>query len=112
MTELIIFEPPQSSTIMTKIKDIIQYLESFAPPAYQEDYDNSGLIVGNKNNTLAGALITLDCTEQVVEEAVKIVVVNLFKFLENNKDKNDLCFRCQLFCESFGKKYSLKKETI
>ncbi|MCK5368049.1 MAG: hypothetical protein KAQ62_05835, partial [Cyclobacteriaceae bacterium] len=36
--EVIIFEVAQSSTIMTKIKDIIQYLESIAPPAYQEEY--------------------------------------------------------------------------
>jgi len=56
---------------MLKIKDIIQYLESFAPPAYQADYDNSGLIIGDKNNNLEGVLIALDCTEQVVEEAIK-----------------------------------------
>jgi len=69
--ELIIFEPPQSSTIMTKIKDIIQYLETFAPPSYQEDYDNSGLIIGNQLNDLTAAIIALDCTEEVVDEAIK-----------------------------------------
>jgi dinuclear metal center YbgI/SA1388 family protein len=69
--ELIIFEPPQSSTIMTKIKDIIQYLETFAPPAYQEDYDNSGLITGNQQSQLKGAIIALDCIEAVVDEAIQ-----------------------------------------
>jgi len=56
---------------MTKIKDIIQHLESFAPPAYQEDYDNSGLITGNKHERVTGVVISLDCTEPVVEEAIQ-----------------------------------------
>lgn len=55
---------------MTKIKDIIQYLETFAPPSYQEDYDNSGLIVGNRQNELTGAIISLDCIKAVVDEAI------------------------------------------
>lgn len=54
------------------IKDIINYLDSYAPPAYQESYDNSGLIVGNKNDELKGAIITLDSTEDVVDEAVNL----------------------------------------
>lgn len=69
--ELIIFEPPQSSTIMTKIKDIIQYLEIFAPLAYQEEYDNSGLITGNSQDELTGVIISLDCIEEVVDEAIQ-----------------------------------------
>jgi len=69
--ELTIFEPPQSSTIMTKIKDIIQYLETFAPLAYQEEYDNSGLITGNQHSELNGAIITIDCIEEVIDEAVE-----------------------------------------
>ena len=53
-----------------QIKDITTYLESIAPLAYQESYDNSGLIVGDKNATVKKVLITLDCTEAVVEEAI------------------------------------------
>ena len=68
---MIIFESLQSSTIMTKIKDIIQYLEAFAPPAYQESYDNSGLIVGDSQMELNGILVALDCTEKVVDEAIE-----------------------------------------
>jgi len=68
---LIIFEPSQSSTIMTKIKDIIEYLETFAPPAYQEDYDNSGLITGDHNTEIKGIIITLDCIEAVIDEAIR-----------------------------------------
>lgn len=54
-----------------KIKDITNYLEKIAPLSYQESYDNSGLITGNKENELTGVLITLDTIEEVVEEAVE-----------------------------------------
>jgi dinuclear metal center YbgI/SA1388 family protein len=54
---------------MTKIKDVIACLERFAPPAYQEDYDNSGLLTGDASAELTGVLVTLDLTEEVVEEA-------------------------------------------
>lgn len=53
-----------------KIKEILQYLESIAPPIYQESYDNAGLIVGDKNAELKGALICLDSTEAIIEEAI------------------------------------------
>ena len=53
-----------------KIKEITNFLEEIAPLHYQETYDNSGLIIGNKENRVTGALITLDCTEDVVDEAI------------------------------------------
>lgn len=52
-----------------KIKDVASFLESWAPRSYQESYDNSGLLVGNPEATVTGALISLDCTEEVVLEA-------------------------------------------
>ena len=45
-----------------KIKEITNFLEEIAPLHYQEAYDNSGLIIGNKEDVVHGALITLDCT--------------------------------------------------
>lgn len=54
-----------------KIKEITNYLESIAPLAYQESYDNSGLIVGNKNDEVKGVLVCLDSTEEIVEEAIE-----------------------------------------
>ena len=54
-----------------KIKDITGFLETLAPLNYQESYDNSGLIVGDKNAEVRKALITLDTTEEVVEEAIR-----------------------------------------
>ena len=52
------------------ISDIIQALEEFAPRAYQESYDNAGLCVGNARAEARGALLCLDVTEAVVQEAV------------------------------------------
>ncbi len=54
-----------------KISEIIQHLEDFALPEYQEDYDNSGLITGNVNTDCSGVLLSLDCTEELVTEAVE-----------------------------------------
>jgi dinuclear metal center YbgI/SA1388 family protein len=56
---------------MVKIKDITQYLEQFAPLDYQESYDNCGLITGNPEWEVTGILISLDCTEAIVSEAIK-----------------------------------------
>lgn len=54
-----------------KIQDIIQVLDNFAPPALQESYDNSGLMVGEPGKECSGVLISLDLTEDVVEEAFR-----------------------------------------
>lgn len=56
---------------MPKISDILHTLESWAPKSYQESYDNSGLLTGNPNDELKGILVTLDCTEEIIEEALK-----------------------------------------
>ncbi|MDB4999229.1 MAG: Nif3-like dinuclear metal center hexameric protein, partial [Mucilaginibacter sp.] len=53
-----------------KLAQLTAFLESLAPLAYQEDYDNSGLIVGQPNQEVNQALISLDCTEAVVDEAI------------------------------------------
>ncbi len=53
------------------IKNITNYLESLAPISSQEAYDNSGLIVGNSDAEVTKALISLDCIESTVNEAVK-----------------------------------------
>lgn len=54
-----------------KIKDVASYLESWAPRAYQESYDNSGLLVGDPESPVKGILVSLDCTEAIVQEAVE-----------------------------------------
>ena len=52
------------------IQDVINALEELAPLAYAEDFDNVGLLVGNKNNHLTGVLVTLDTLESIVDEAI------------------------------------------
>jgi len=55
-----------------KIKELTNYLETIAPPAYQESYDNAGLIVGDSAVELEGALICLDAIEAVIDEAIEL----------------------------------------
>jgi dinuclear metal center YbgI/SA1388 family protein len=52
-----------------QIGEIISFLESLAPPFLQEQYDNSGLLTGNKSRECSGVLVTLDATEDVIAEA-------------------------------------------
>ncbi len=54
-----------------KIKDIVMALEQWAPRSLQEDYDNSGLQVGDPETDVHAALVCLDCTEAVVLEAAR-----------------------------------------
>lgn len=57
---------------MLKIGDITKHLEQTAPLPLQEDYDNAGLLTGNKNQKIKGVLISLDATEAVIDEAIKL----------------------------------------
>ncbi|WBL26296.1 Nif3-like dinuclear metal center hexameric protein [Zunongwangia sp. HGR-M22] len=52
------------------IQDIIKEIEEFAPLNYAEDFDNVGLLVGDKNAEATGALVTLDTLEATVDEAI------------------------------------------
>lgn len=56
----------------SKIKDVSAFLESLAPQHLQESYDNSGLLTGNPDTTVSGVLVTLDCTEAVIAEAIDL----------------------------------------
>ncbi|WP_316785964.1 Nif3-like dinuclear metal center hexameric protein [Pedobacter frigiditerrae] len=53
-----------------KLAEITNFLEKIAPLNYQEDYDNAGLIVGNANDEVHAALVALDCTELIIDEAI------------------------------------------
>jgi dinuclear metal center YbgI/SA1388 family protein len=57
---------------MPRIQQIIDFLEQIAPPALQEDYDNSGLLVGEPHAEVDKVLVSLDVTEAVVAEAVAL----------------------------------------
>ena len=52
-----------------KIKAITDVIERFAPLGLQESYDNSGLIVGRPEDEVRRALIAVDVTDEVMDEA-------------------------------------------
>ena len=53
------------------IRRIVDALETLAPLAYQEDYDNAGLQVGLIDDEVTGVLLCLDITEDIIDEAVR-----------------------------------------
>ena len=53
-----------------KIIEVVNALEQFAPLPLQEDYDNAGLQVGLTEAEVSGALLCLDVTETIVDEAI------------------------------------------
>ncbi|ARV10280.1 Nif3-like dinuclear metal center hexameric protein [Winogradskyella sp. PC-19] len=53
------------------VQDVINHLHDLAPLAYAEDFDNVGLLVGDKKQSVTGILVTLDTLETVVDEAIE-----------------------------------------
>lgn len=56
----------------TKVEDVTKFLESRAPTAWQEEYDNCGLITGDPTWEVKGILVALDCLESTVAEAIRL----------------------------------------
>jgi dinuclear metal center YbgI/SA1388 family protein len=54
-----------------KLQELLKEIELVAPPQLQESYDNAGLIVGNSSMEITGAVICLDSTEEVIDEAIR-----------------------------------------
>ena len=55
-----------------RVQDVIDALEDFAPLPLQESYDNAGLQVGLTEAEVSGALLCLDVTEGVIQEALNL----------------------------------------
>ena len=53
------------------VKDVIDFLNDYAPLDYAEDYDNAGLIVGDEKNKVTGILVCHDSILEVIDEAIK-----------------------------------------
>ena len=80
-----------------KIKEVLSALEEFAPLPLQESWDNAGLQVGLTEAEVSGALLCLDVTERIVDEAVSkgcnLVVSHhplLFRGLKQISDLTDV----------------------
>lgn len=52
-----------------KIRELVAAIEAFAPLHLQESYDNSGLVVGRMDDEVHAALLAVDVTEEVIDEA-------------------------------------------
>ncbi|MBR3122675.1 MAG: Nif3-like dinuclear metal center hexameric protein [Prevotella sp.] len=82
----------------TKIQEGVNALERFAPLPLQEGFDNAGLQVGlTETQEVSGALLCLDVTEAVVDEAVALkcnLIVShhplIFRPLKCISDRNDV----------------------
>ena len=54
------------------VKDVIDFLDNYAPLKYAEDFDNVGLLTGDLKDKVTGILICLDSTKEVIQEAVDL----------------------------------------
>ncbi len=55
-----------------RVRDVIAALADWAPPAYQESYDNARLLCGDPEQPITGVLCCLDSTEEVIREAAEL----------------------------------------
>jgi len=53
-----------------KLRGIVDFFEEMAPTRLQENYDNAGLIIGNFDDEISKALISVDVTDEVIDEAL------------------------------------------
>lgn len=54
-----------------KCSDVIAFLEKLAPPVYAESWDNTGLLVGDREKEIQKILVAVDATDRVIEEACR-----------------------------------------
>ena len=57
---------------MVKVIEISKEIEEFAPKFLKEDYDNVGLMVGDSKKEVKRVLLSLDCTNEVIKEAINL----------------------------------------
>ena len=79
---------------MLKIQSITNALERWAPPSLALSYDNCGLLVGDPNQRVEKAIVSLDVTEAVVQEAINqqanLIIAHhpiIFKGLRSRKEE-------------------------
>ncbi|MCX7774313.1 MAG: Nif3-like dinuclear metal center hexameric protein [Clostridia bacterium] len=53
------------------IQDILMFLEELAPLTLQESYDNSGLIIGSRENKVSRVLVCLDADSEALDNAIE-----------------------------------------
>ena len=80
-----------------KLFEISNYLDTRVPLELQEEYDNCGLLIGDKNMQIKSILVCLDCTGAVIDEAINnnhnLIVSHhplIFKGLKKITDSNSV----------------------
>ena len=80
-----------------KIAEVTRLIEEMAPLGLQEGWDNCGLQVGDANAEATGALLCLDVTEAILDEAIakglNLIVTHhplIFKGLKSITGKNHI----------------------
>ncbi len=88
-----------------QIKTLLQILDNWAPFRYQEEYDNSGLLIGATDAEITGVLVSLDLTPEIIEEAQSLgvnTIINhhpiIFRGLKRITDTEAIVQRCVVEC--------------
>ena len=92
-----------------KLIDIQQALEDWSPLTNAEDFDNVGLLVGDSNAKINKGLITLDTTDEIIDEAINLdcnLIITFHPFLykghENLKSEEPRTFSRLMICQTKG----------
>jgi dinuclear metal center YbgI/SA1388 family protein len=62
----------KAAVYLMKVSDVIKQVEQFTPPALAQDWDNTGLLVGEADKQVKNILLTIDITKAVLGEAKKL----------------------------------------
>jgi len=57
---------------MAKVKEILAFLEGWAPPQMKMDFDNVGLLAGWPDREVKTCVVALDVSDDVIDEAVSL----------------------------------------
>ena len=55
---------------MSIVSEIYSVLNQIAPFQLTMDFDNTGILVGNRFQPVSHCLLALDCTEEIVQQAI------------------------------------------
>ena len=55
---------------MITVGEILRAIEEVAPLSLQESYDNAGLLTGSRDMVARAALVCVDVTEEVIDDAI------------------------------------------
>ena len=56
---------------MTVVKDIYDFIDKIAPFDTKMDFDNVGILIGDKNALVKKCIVTLDISSKVIDEAIQ-----------------------------------------